>query len=625
MTARRPARSATSAAAIGFFVLVALLAAGCVAPARVATAAEIGLGARVEQVRAHLGAAAENARAGGWELAAVHVAHPAEDMPAVDRVLGPRDAAADAALRDRLGEAARSVGSRDLSTLEALVGDVDRRLALVPAAVMGDARAAEPQFRASVLAALVEASAGDYGEAFIDGALRNEVEYQDAAAFLRRALALWSEIDAPLAQRTPEAHRAVSAGLGELRRAMPGLRPPAAPVPAPEVDALALTVRDTLRAAAGARAADAVIEGTSTTVAAVDAQLDRSLAALDAGDPAAASAAVEAFRTGWTDVESPVRARSPSAYGAIENDTARALSLLGQRPPDARAARDAVARIREQLAPFVAVPPSYGVFDAAIILFREGFEALLVVAALLMFLTRTGNADKRRWIWGGGAAGVLSSVGVAALVTVAFSASTAAGTDRELLEGITGLVAAAMLVYVSYWLHSKSSLSSWERYIRERSTSALARNSLLSLALISFLAVFREGAETALFYLGIAPSIALNDLALGLALGTAGLVAIGVLMLVFGLRIPIRPFFLVTSLLVYYLAFKFVGTGIHALQVAGVAPATSRGYLPDLGFFGVFPTWETTIVQAALLAAALALALVERAHAVRGSGGVAAA
>jgi len=135
MTARRPARSATSAAAIGFFVLVALLAAGCVAPARVATAAEIGLGARVEQVRAHLGAAAENARAGGWELAAVHVAHPAEDMPAVDRVLGPRDAAADAALRDRLGEAARSVGSRDLSTLEALVGDVDRRLALVPAVV----------------------------------------------------------------------------------------------------------------------------------------------------------------------------------------------------------------------------------------------------------------------------------------------------------------------------------------------------------------------------------------------------------------------------------------------------------------------------------------------------------
>jgi len=343
------------------------------------------------------------------------------------------------------------------------------------------------------------------------------------------------------------------------------------------------------------------------------------------GDTAAASAALEAFRRGWTDVESLVRGRSRSAYAAIENDTAAARSLLAQRPPDARSARAAVERIRAQLAPLIAAAPSYGVFDAAIILLREGFEALLVVAALLMFLTRTGNADKRPWIWGGGAAGVLASIAVAVLLTVAFSASTAAGTDRELLEGITGLVAAAMLVYVSYWLHSKSSLASWERYIREKSTSALARNSLLSLALISFLAVFREGAETALFYLGIAPSIALNDLVFGLVLGTAGLVAIGVLMLVFGLRIPIRPFFLVTSLLIYYLAFKFVGTGIHALQVAGVAPATSRDYLPDLGLFGVFPTWETTIVQAALLAAALAFVVVERARAARGPGGVVAA
>ena len=613
-------------AALGVPGLAAVLLLAACGPAfsgsRPPTGAEIALGVRVEQVRAHLGAAAGDARAGKWELAAVHAAHPAEDLPAVSAVLAPRDGASDAALRSRIAEVARAAEARDASALGKLIDDADAQLAGVPAKVVGDARAGEQSLRASVLAALVQVAADEYGEGIVDGALRNESEYQDAYSFFQRALAVWAGIDEPLARSAPEAHREIAARLGDLGRAMPALHPPALPVGADKVDALAKAVQDTLREAAGTRSADAVIEGTGTTVASVDAHLDRSLAALDVGDLAAASAEIEAFRRGWTDVESLVRGRSRSAYAAIENDTAAARSLLAQRPPDALSARAAVERIRAQLAPLIATAPSYGVFDAAIILLREGFEALLVVAALLMFLTRTGNADKRPWIWGGGAAGILASVAVAVILTVAFAASTAGGTDRELLEGITGLVAAAMLVYVSYWLHSKSSLASWERYIREKSTSALARNSLLSLALISFLAVFREGAETALFYLGIAPSIALNDLVLGLVLGAAGLVAIGVLMLVFGLRIPIRPFFLVTSLLIYYLAFKFVGTGIHALQVAGVAPATSRGYLPDLGLFGVFPTWETTIGQAALLAAALAFVVVERTRATRGPGGV---
>lgn len=140
----------------------------------------------------------------------------------------------------------------------------------------------------------------------------------------------------------------------------------------------------------------------------------------------------------------------------------------------------------------------------------------------------------------------------------------------------------------------------------------MARNSLLSLAVISFLAVFREGAETVLFYVGIAPSIATGDLVLGLAIGTAGLAVLGVIMLVFGVRIPIRPFFLGTSILILYLAFKFIGAGIHALQVAGIFRATPAAYLPSNGFLGLFPTWETTVPQLVLLLGAMAVVLVSR-------------
>jgi high-affinity iron transporter len=184
-----------------------------------------------------------------------------------------------------------------------------------------------------------------------------------------------------------------------------------------------------------------------------------------------------------------------------------------------------------------------------------------------------------------------------------------AGANRELIEGITGLVAAALLFYVSYWLHSKASLGAWRKYIDQQTTQALARGSIDGLALLAFLAVFREGAETAVFYLGMAPAIALRDLLLGMGLGGVMLVIAAVLMLVVGVKLPLRLFFRVAGLLVYYLGFKFVGTGLHALQVAGALPNTPIPGLephPFFEFFGVYPTWQTLLPQLVLLLGALA-------------------
>ncbi len=132
-------------------------------------------------------------------------------------------------------------------------------------------------------------------------------------------------------------------------------------------------------------------------------------------------------------------------------------------------------------------------------------------------------------------------------------------------------------------------------------SSALARNSLFSLATIAFLAVFREGAETILFYIGIAPGISTVNLMIGIGLAIAILIAIGAVLLFFGVHIPMAPFFQITSLLIFYLAFKFIGTGIHAFQVAGKLPATGSNFLPTIGWLGIYPTWQTTIAQAVLL------------------------
>jgi high-affinity iron transporter len=116
------------------------------------------------------------------------------------------------------------------------------------------------------------------------------------------------------------------------------------------------------------------------------------------------------------------------------------------------------------------------------------------------------------------------------------------------------------------------------------------------------MAVFREGAETAIFYLGIAPAIALQDLLLGIGVGVVILALVAWLILKAGVKLPLRLFFQIAGALVFYLGFKFVGTGIHALQVAGVAPATPISWLPSVPLLGVFPTWESLLPQLLLLA-----------------------
>jgi high-affinity iron transporter len=340
--------------------------------------------------------------------------------------------------------------------------------------------------------------------------------------------------------------------------------------------------------------------------------LDQARAAIARGDAADARAAIEALIRAWPAVEGAIATKDKDAYTAIEVDLGRAAAAIKAQPADIVAAGAALDRLGAALAPFTRAQ-TYGALDAAAIILREGLEALLVIVALLAFLRRSGNNHKRGWIWAGGALGVLASIVTAILLQAVFT-RVSAGQNRELIEGMTGLVAAGLLFYVSYWLHSKASLHAWQGYISARTTRALARGSMAGLALLAFLAVFREGAETAVFYLGMAPAIALPDLLLGLGIGVAVLIVAAVLMLVAGVKLPLRPFFRIAGLLVYYLGFKFVGTGIHALQIADLVPASPIPGLPAIPFLGFYPTWETALPQFALLLGALAAFLYLRAR-----------
>lgn len=376
---------------------------------------------------------------------------------------------------------------------------------------------------------------------------------------------------------------------------------------------------------------DGFIKGTSTTAAPTAqpdqnvtiksqlAFLDSALTALSSNNNAQAAQAIKSFETDWPSVETLVMAKSVDVYNSTENNMALAYGDLQSNPPKTAEAQRAISQMRSDLAPF-GDGNSYGIFDATIVLFREGMEALLVVTALLAFLAKSNNARKQNVVWLGAGLGLALSLVVAVVIELFFS-NAAAGSNREIIEGATGLFAAAMLFYMSYWLHSKAQVGSWQKYIKSKATTALATGSGFSLGLLAFLAVFREGSETAILYLGIAPSIALSDLLIGLGIGVGLLGVMALLILVVGVKLPMRPFFMVASVLVFYVGFKFVGTGIHSLQVAQILPAHSANVLPSFDFLGIYPTWETTIAQLALLVIAAAILLINRraAHSVKPS------
>jgi high-affinity iron transporter len=415
---------------------------------------------------------------------------------------------------------------------------------------------------------------------------------------------IWEQVESAVAGTSPESYRTIEERINAVREAFERGVPPARLAAAIEELDEGIDLYLTKAATASGKPARAVARIESVVELVADAR-----ARLAAGDTAGALARVRDFQAEWPFVEAQVKARSPEAYRLVENELGIALSALNRSGSD-RQAQEALTSIENALRSLTARESEYGPIDAAVILLREGLEAVLVITALLAFLNRSGHSDKAAWVWGGGLAGVLASVAAGLAANLALT-GVAAATDPEVVEGVTALVAATLLVYVSYWLHSKSSLRAWQQYIQGTTSRALARGSLFGLGLIAFLAVFREGAETVIFYLGIAPAISSTSLLLGLGLGTGLLAGISAAIFLLGLRLPLRPFFLAASLLIYFLAFKFVGTGIHSLQVAGLLGVSVLDYLPAIDWLGIFPTWETALAQLALLLGALVVLVLE--------------
>lgn len=248
------------------------------------------------------------------------------------------------------------------------------------------------------------------------------------------------------------------------------------------------------------------------------------------------------------------------------------------------------------------------------IILREGFEAILIITAIIAYLVKTDNRDKLRVIYNGCISAIVLSGITAILVKWVFKTSAA---SQEALEGATMLLAAAVLFSVSYWLISKAESQKWGAYLKDRVGGSLSSNSLKALWFVAFLAVYREGAETVLFYQAlVADSTStkgLTAIAAGFGIGSVLLVGIYLAMRYGALKLAIRPFFLFTGALMYYMSFVFVGKGVMELIEGKVFSPSLIAWMPTLPFIGVYPYLQTLLPQCAIILAALAgLALMSR-------------
>ena len=341
-------------------------------------------------------------------------------------------------------------------------------------------------------------------------------------------------------------------------------------------------------------------------------RLDDVLVAYRDGDNKLAyQLAVEAYLEGFELVEQGLNAIDPGLRVEIEQAMTSLRTRIRQGVPLAELETEVVA-IKHQLdlaGDQLGGRSLSGVaaFTAAFfILLREGLEALLVVAALAAFLVKTEHQNNLHYLhygWIGAlVAGVFTWWASVSLIEIS-------GTSREVTEGLAALLAAAVLFYVGFWLHDKTSAAQWKQFIEANIKRALTTGTLWGLAGLSFVAVYREVFETILFYqaLWVQADQAGRSMALaGFGTGAVVLVVLAWLVMRYSARLPLRQFFSVTGLLMFVLALIFAGKGAAALQEAGYIPVIPIS-IPRIELLGIYPYLPGLLLQLGLLLLALYL------------------
>jgi high-affinity iron transporter len=320
---------------------------------------------------------------------------------------------------------------------------------------------------------------------------------------------------------------------------------------------------------------------------------------LETGRAAEADGRVlDAYLQGFEQAEPRLRARDAAATRAVESAFHGLRAELSRG--DVERARTRARQLDAQLVALLSdTRPLLPFVAAAVIYLREGLEAALLIGALLAGVARVGRPAAARYIHAGWLLAIPAGLATFWVLVLLLDLGAA---RRELMEAGVALLAAAVLFCVSFWMISKAESQRWTAYLKERVDAGLNSRNLWLLTGLSFLAAYREVAETALFTQALlldAPGRSVEVWG-GAAAGLLGVTAIA-----FGLsrsvmRLPLAPFFAVSSLLLLGLAMSFAGSGLYELVTAGYLRPRPVAW-PSLPWLGIHPDLTVLLVQLSIV------------------------
>ncbi|MFI7638780.1 iron uptake transporter permease EfeU [Nonomuraea sp. NPDC049400] len=234
-------------------------------------------------------------------------------------------------------------------------------------------------------------------------------------------------------------------------------------------------------------------------------------------------------------------------------------------------------------------------FASYLIGLREGLEATLVVSVLVAFLVKSDRKDKLPQVWTGVGAAVALSVGFGALLT--FTAAHLGHTGQELFDAITSLLAVVFVTWMIFWMRRAARALSGE--LRGKLSNALEMGSL-AVVVMAFLAVAREGLETAiLFFASVQGAVTSAEPLIGISLGLLTSVLIGWGLYRSAVKINLTRFFTWTGLLLILVAAGIFKYGVHDLQEANLLPGLNS-YAFDISSVMPADSWYGTLLSGML-------------------------
>ena len=334
-------------------------------------------------------------------------------------------------------------------------------------------------------------------------------------------------------------------------------------------------------------------------VAAARARVDEAMHLVDRGDfRSAENAVLDAYLTDIEPIEPWLRARDGDLVTRLEASFTTTRAALQQRNPSAREEAARLTGLLDRAAGPHARSTAASVFGfSLLVVVREGFEAAVIIAALLAVVKKRKQVARARLVH----AGWLSALAVGAVLFVV-GRSVLAGAMNEKLEGFLALVAAAMLLHAALWLNARSTTRRTMGELRDRTQGALDRGGV-ALFGIAFLAMFRETFETAVFLEALsidAPSAVVWGSLSGAVLLLGLVLAVGRL----GLRLPMTTLFKVSTVVLVATAVVLLGEGIHSLQEVGLIPSRPMPFV-RIEFLGIYPDRIGLLVQLAVAVAPL--------------------